>query len=525
MFLPIIFAICVSDDQGWPSPQIDPNEAYASAVFALKAVGAKYELGPNVIRLERKSFSNMDPKTGKILRPERKVIRYKIQFDNRALGRRMDAEVDAFSGDVISIWTTIRHGDKSPEKSKLVTERYLKAIGRSNEFAYQPANNHFVLLQNDRPILLDLNKCIAVARTTSGQFHSIQMCGQPPRIADCDMKVTKFGAEAICAQEESKTKWPTPRFYKADLGYVYDFEYDVMRPLWEVTVEHEFANVRHVMKQVYVEPDSGKVRQSSSFDQTDMRYRPRAARIGLNPIPKKMLILPQYELAKKKLREFGQSNWTITELTFNDGVRVVGKTFDERDARIELASNGRLLELVGDGPHPTLPDAEALKLGTKVIRANAGTLPEGRFEVIKSQCGNFKEVDFIQTAHGYDCLPGPVVSAHFAGTSTLARYHYFKVMPRPAFPRGTVLSKSRIEQLANAMAEPSLPKSTREVKYSVRADVKRIGWFVPRGTSQPMLCYEVGIMQMRSTQWGAKGGGTYYLFDAITGTCYDPYPH
>jgi hypothetical protein len=144
-------------------------------------------------------------------------------------------------------------------------------------------------------------------------------------------------------------------------------------------------------------------------------------------------------------------------------------------------------------------------------------LPKGEF-VRESSSFIFRQV-----LNGLPVINRRVLDASLDTAGKCTRCTYVKPLQVSPTKPLTYLSKSEILEKSKQFAESTLPKKTPSETYSAQTTFQSLGWFAD-DSGGVRLAYKIMVMRSRETNFGTKGGGSSYFFDAVSGAILSRFP-
>lgn len=433
-------------------------------------------------------------------------------------GSRMVVHIDATSGDVI-------FAERGPIQQTTLTvsaqtDAWLSKLGRMDELT---AANHgfprYNVVVGGVP-LWNLNGYSRVMFNVHGkEFARFVGVGAlpPPPVGKPTVSQERAIAIVMAIRMRIASYGPGTREFHAQLGAFYDEKEAVTKWAWKVVEGWSYKGRYHDSYIEYVDAGTGEIIDNQYFQTSRFMYHMRAPRVGLKRVIPRRLNEPLFDIATELLRQIGRSDVEFDSLQIDDGLRM----WTDGGPNFEMDAKGNLLAF--RAPAPSGKPADALIRGQGFIQAQYPNLPEGQFREGDSPMGPYKEVYFRQQAFGYDYFDSKVVSVDIGAGGQVARFETHPAASRPAGVPDQILSPAEIEKIALALAQPHVLESTSHVRHYATTQAQELGWYVDLKSHSVTLAYVVSVMFVRVFKnFGAKGGGTYYHFDAATGRLLDP---
>lgn len=484
-------------------PQISLGESIAAAKAFCRVVGVENKAKFAEARLNRTGWSGT----------YNGVELYEVHFRSTGQKPTVFVLVDAVSGDIVYAYDhelRLAQGKGNLDLSKT----WLRKLGRDKEFKSFGGDERFDAVVSGYPFWNLNGRTILRIRSTNGRFVSYEGAGKLPSLPSGKAKISAKSAlnNMKAIQKADFRDYPFKLESKAMLGCLYDEKQSKSRWAWKVQL---MANDRGRLMQLQTKFFDGMTGKEFSRDEVQSSvysYHSRPARQGLKLVENLKPEIPLLDIARKRLREYGRTDLKVTEVEFNQGIRL---KFGSSDL-LELGPTGSTLYFRAHSDRSTLPRTVLLGKGKEFILKEMPSLPEGKFSLGETGAGGGNTIEYRQWALGYP-YAGPLLEVAI-GADGVSRVQRFGLLKRPVGIPSGLLLKSQIEQVVRRITEPRLPKNTSKNRYFMNVQPMRLAWLASNPGDTPRLAWEVSVMQVVEIKnWSTRGSGSRYWFDAVTG--------
>jgi hypothetical protein len=458
------------------------------------------------------------------------VARYRVEMAPFSRTNPYVVEVDAVSGDVMFA-SNFPPDTKFVAPPKTTSDEWLRRLGRNRGIVYDLDLGRYDM-EIDGRRLCNLNGDTEAAfYVQNGIFSWFLAPGAAPPRPEGRPSISVQTAIAAALVERKRTvpNWPLTLETRTEPVVFYDENTKSSNWAWRVSEGSVIRGKFNESWTHFVDAKTGRIITNDQINFSRFYYKSRPARVGLAHMPRIDLAATVPKIAKSRLDQLGR-----TDLAFN-GIESGGKyglssgresdLILEPDSELSLGSKGELLAFGAPTPEGQMDETSALKAGTALIRRLSPKLPEGRFDVQRNQPGSkYSHVFYRQTAFGYPYFNSVLVSVDLNHRGQVARFSVTSPAARPDSVPGKILSPGEVESRAQRLANSNLHADTLQVRYTAIVKVQNLGWYVDQTTRVVRLAYMVSIMFESQSQFGSRGGGSVYPFDAETGRCLRSFP-